>query len=394
MSALLSSVLSKQNKLAGYTAECKSMGIRVLPPHVNYSMLGFAVSGRDIRYGLLAVKNLGRQFIDQIITERRYVPYQSFYDFCKRLHGRNMNSRALESLIKCGALDGLGANRRQMLTVCKSVLDDLDYEAKHNLNGQMSFFDMGEESQKASAGPEIPELPEFPRDELLRMENEIAGMYLSGHPVDDYQTFAQALKADRIGEIISEENRRYRDGQKVCVVGILTKVKTQLTKTNKMMSFATVEDRFGAMELIVFPNVFERCAVHLIESNVVCVKGSLSFREDEEPKMICETVDLARTNEECEQQGVPHVTEAAAVPPPAMRRGPQRLYIKIDNLNTELYRRAKRVLDIFDGRTPVIFYLSDIKKQVQAPSHMWVSLNDVMIRELKYQLGEKNVVVK
>ena len=110
--------------------------------------------------------------------------------------------------------------------------------------------------------------------------------------------------------------------------------------------------------------------------------------------MICETVDLARTNEECEQQGVPHVTEAAAVPPPAMRRGPQRLYIKIDNLNTELYRRAKRVLDIFDGRTPVIFYLSDIKKQVQAPSHMWVSLNDVMIRELKYQLGEKNVVVK
>ena len=291
MSALLSSVLSKQNKLAVYTAECRTMGIRVLPPHVNYSMLGFAVSGKDIRYGLLAVKNLGRQFIDRIIEERRYVPYQSFYDFCKRLHGRNMNSRALESLIKCGALDGLGANRRQMLTMSKTILDDLDYEAKHNLSGQLSFFDMGEEGAKKSAEPEIPDMPEFPRDELLRMENEIAGMYLSGHPMDDYAQFCEMVKADHIGEIISEENNRYHDGQKVCVVGILTKVKTQLTKTNKMMSFATVEDRYGAMETLVFPNVYERCALHLIESNVVMHQGQPQLPEDEEPKLICETID-------------------------------------------------------------------------------------------------------
>ena len=380
MSALLSSVLSKQNKLAVYTAECRTMGIRVLPPHVNYSMLGFAVSGKDIRYGLLAVKNLGRQFIDRIIEERRYVPYQSFYDFCKRLHGRNMNSRALESLIKCGALDGLGANRRQMLTMSKTILDDLDYEAKHNLSGQLSFFDMGEEGAKKSAEPEIPDMPEFPRDELLRMENEIAGMYLSGHPVDDYGKYAQIMK----------------DGQKVCVVGILTKVKTQLTKTNKMMSFATVEDRYGAMETLVFPNVYERCALHLIESNVVCIKGSLNFREDEEPKLICDTIDLARTDGECEQSGysTPDAPQKGANPQPPARKEPPKLYLKIDDLNTDLYRRAKRVTDIFDGRTPVVFYLASRRKQVMAPANMWVSLNDVMIRELKYQLGEKNVVVK
>ena len=396
MSALLSSVLSRQNKLAVYTAECRTMGIRVLPPHVNYSMLGFAVSGKDIRYGLLAVKNLGRQFIDRIIAERRYVPYQSFYDFCKRLHGRNMNSRALESLIKCGALDGLGANRRQMLTMSKTILDDLDYEAKHNLSGQLSFFDMGEEGAKKSAEPEIPDMPEFPRDELLRMENEIAGMYLSGHPVDDYGKYAQIMKADSIGEIISEENNRYHDGQKVCVVGILTKVKTQLTKTNKMMSFATVEDRYGAMETLVFPNVYERCALHLIESNVVCIKGSLNFREDEEPKLICDTIDLARTDGECEQSGysTPDAPQKGANPQPPARKEPPKLYLKIDDLNTDLYRRAKRVTDIFDGRTPVVFYLASRRKQVMAPANMWVSLNDVMIRELKYQLGEKNVVVK
>ena len=135
-------------------------------------MPGFSVSGKDIRYGLLAVKNIGRQFIDQIVVERRYKPYSSFYDFCKRNHGRNMNSRALESLIKCGALDGLGANRRQMLTMSKTVLDDLDYESKHNLNGQMSLFDMGAQEVKSSE-PVVPDLPEFPEDELMRMEKEI-----------------------------------------------------------------------------------------------------------------------------------------------------------------------------------------------------------------------------
>ena len=180
------------------------------------------------------------------------------------------------------------------------------------------------------------------------------------------------------------------------MVGILTKVKTQLTKTNKMMSFATVEDRYGAMETLVFPNVYERCALHLIESNVVCIKGSLNFREDEEPKLICDTIDLARTDGECEQSGysTPDAPQKGANPQPPARKEPPKLYLKIDDLNTDLYRRAKRVTDIFDGRTPVVFYLASRRKQVMAPANMWVSLNDVMIRELKYQLGEKNVVVK
>ncbi|MBQ1507085.1 MAG: DNA polymerase III subunit alpha, partial [Ruminococcus sp.] len=150
MSALLSSVLDNQNKLAGYIAECRRIGISVLPPNVNESNVDFAVSGSNIRYGLLAIKNLGKQFIDCIISERKYGPYTSFYDFCKRLYGSNMNIRAVESLIKCGAFDGLGANRRQLLTVCKTIIDDLDYEAKHNIRGQISFFDMDGDSQATS----------------------------------------------------------------------------------------------------------------------------------------------------------------------------------------------------------------------------------------------------
>ena len=400
MAALLSNFLDDQGKLAKYTGECKNFGIRVLPPHVNYSMPGFSVSGKDIRYGLLAVKNIGRQFIDQIVAGRRYKPYSSFYDFCKRNHGRNMNSRALESLIKCGALDGLGANRRQMLTMSKTVLDDLDYESKHNLNGQMSLFDMGAQEVKSSE-PVVPDLPEFPEDELMRMEKEIAGMYISGHPVDKYSLFSERIKADSIGDIIADESE-YHDRQKVTVVGIIAKASTIQTSTHKLMAYATVEDRFGSVELVIFPNVYERCSIHLIEGNVVVVKGALDFRENQAPKIICDTVDKARPNEECEStsesaqnrkpsnQSFSKPQQGGSVIP----KNPTALYIKIDDLNTELYRRAKRVIDIFDGRTPVIFYLADTKRQVKAPANMWVSLNEVMIRELKYQLGEKNVVVK
>ena len=404
MAALLSNFLDDQGKLAKYTGECKNFGIRVLPPHVNYSMPGFSVSGKDIRYGLLAVKNIGRQFIDQIVAGRRYKPYSSFYDFCKRNHGRNMNSRALESLIKCGALDGLGANRRQMLTMSKTVLDDLDYESKHNLNGQMSLFDMGAQEVKSSE-PVVPDLPEFPEDELMRMEKEIAGMYISGHPVDKYSLFSERIKADSIGDIIADESE-YHDRQKVTVVGIIAKASTIQTGTHKLMAYATVEDRFGSVELVIFPNVYERCSIHLIEGNVVVVKGALDFRENQAPKIICDTVDKARPNEECEstsqsaqmpEQNRKPSNQSFSTPQQGgsvIPKNPTALYIKIDDLNTELYRRAKRVIDIFDGRTPVIFYLADTKRQVKAPANMWVSLNEVMIRELKYQLGEKNVVVK
>ena len=404
MAALLSNFLDDQGKLAKYTSECKNFGIRVLPPHVNYSMPGFSVSGKDIRYGLLAVKNIGRQFIDQIVAGRRYKPYSSFYDFCKRNHGRNMNSRALESLIKCGALDGLGANRRQMLTMSKTVLDDLDYESKHNLNGQMSLFDMGAQEVKSSE-PVVPDLPEFPEDELMRMEKEIAGMYISGHPVDKYSLFSERIEADSIGDIIADESE-YHDRQKVTVVGIIAKASTIQTSTHKLMAYATVEDRFGSVELVIFPNVYERCSIHLIEGNVVVVKGALDFRENQAPKIICDTVDKARPNEECEstpqsaqkpEQNIKPSNQSFSKPQQSgsvIPKNPTALYIKIDDLNTELYRRAKRVIDIFDGRTPVIFYLADTKRQVKAPANMWVSLNEVMIRELKYQLGEKNVVVK
>lgn len=396
MAALLSSVLDNQNKMAVYIGECQRLGINVLPPNVNESNHGFTVSGNNIRYGLLAIKNLGRQFIDQIIAERRYKPYESFYDFCKRLYGKNMNSRAVESLIKCGAFDGLGANRRQLLAVSKTVLDDLDYESKHNMAGQFSLFDMGEGESFESGKPQMPDLKEFSKEELLFMENEIAGMYLSGHPMDEYTVFSEAMKADRTGDIISNSSGLYFDGKKVSLVCIVTRVKTQLTKTNKMMAFANIEDRYGSLEAVVFPNVYDRFAINLNDGNAVIIRGTLNFKENEEPKIICDTIEKARSNDECKDSEFllkkNSITQNSQYKKSS--HPPKALYIKIDDLNTEKYYKAKRVLDIFDGQTPVIFYLEESKRQVKAPASMWVSLNEVMLKELRYQLGDKNVVAK
>ena len=390
MAALLSSVLDSQNKLASYTAECRRLGIDVLPPNVNESYLTFSVSGGNIRYGLLAIKNLGKAFIEEIIRERTRGVYRSFYDFCKRLYGRNMNSRAVDSLIRCGAFDGMGANRRQLLAIQKPVLDDLEYTSRHKLDGQLSFFDLGgDNTLLRSVEPVLPALEEFSRDELLHMENETAGMYFSGHPMDDYTLFAERVRADRIGAILFNDSGAYTDGKKVCVVGVVMRVKTQLTKNNKTMAFITIEDRYGSIEAVVFPNVYERFGFYLGETSVVILRGSLNLRENEDPKILCDSVEQARTNEECKNH--PPTTSQKPAFKPSL---PQALYLRIDDLNTPLYEKARRVLDIFDGNTPVIFYLTRSKRKVKAPSSLWVSLNDVMLRELKYQLGEKNVAVR
>ncbi len=390
MAALLSSVLDSQNKLASYTAECRRLGIDVLPPNVNESYLTFSVSGGNIRYGLLAIKNLGKAFIEEIIRERTRGVYRSFYDFCKRLYGRNMNSRAVDSLIRCGAFDGMGANRRQLLAIQKPVLDDLEYTSRHKLDGQLSFFDLGgDNTLLRSVEPVLPALEEFSRDELLHMENETAGIYFSGHPMDDYTLFAERVRADRIGAILFNDSGAYTDGKKVCVVGVVMRVKTQLTKNNKSMAFITIEDRYGSIEAVVFPNVYERFGFYLGETSVVILRGSLNLRENEDPKILCDSVEQARTNEECKNH--PPTTSQKPAFKPSL---PQALYLRIDDLNTPLYEKARRVLDIFDGNTPVIFYLTRSNRKVKAPSSLWVSLNDVMLRELKYQLGEKNVAVR
>ena len=402
MASLLTSVLDNQNKLAGYISECSRLGIKVLPPHINESYYGFTVAGNDIRFGLLAIKNLGRQFIDFIIYERKQSGnFKSLNDFCERMYDKTMNSRALESLIKCGAIDNLGANRRQMLAVSKMILDSIQFESRKNVKGQISLFDTDEDT-KASGEIAMPDLPEFSVSERLFMENEVAGMYLSGHPLNEYDEYAKIARTDRIGSIISmEADSSYKDGQTVRVLAIVSKVKTQVTKNNKMMAFVNVEDQYGMAEMLVFPNVFDEYGLYFREGNIIDVVATVNIREDEDPKIICNKVKLVTKDTKPEPlktyadyRNNREQVKAPTANRPVNPQKPKTLYIRIDNLESKSFKKAKRLLEIFEGRTPVVFYLTDTNKKLQAPQNLWVELNSVLVNELKKQLGDDNIVAK
>ena len=393
MAALLSSVIDSQNKTAVYIGECHRMGIAVLPPSVNESEAKFTVSSGNIRFGLSAIRNLGIGFISEMIAERREKPYSSYYDFCKRVGGKGLNARSLESLIKCGALDHLGANRRQMLAVMKTVLDDVDYDRKMSAGGQISLFDMGAQSEP-SRGLVIPPMEEFPLDELLSMEKEMAGMYLSGHPVDAYRDYANALGADSLSEIMDADSGKYKDRSKVDIVATVTKNRTQVTKNNKMMAFAEVEDRLGSCEVIVFPYVLDQYHTALFVGSVVRIEGSLSLREEEEPKVIAEKIYALPPADKLSLPAQRQQTHDERQFTPRQDDAPKKLYLRVPSLESRQYKKAKNLIEIFRGNTRVILYLSDTKEQLLAPPSLWISLNDTVMDELRFQLGEDNVILR
>ena len=394
MAALLSSVIDSQNKTAVYIGECHRLNIAVLPPSVNESESKFTVSGGHIRFGLSAVRNLGLGFINAIIQERNRHPFGSFYDFCKRSGGKGLNARSLESLIKCGALDNLGANRRQMLSVMKTVLDDLDYDRRKGAAGQISLFDMGGLAER-SDGIVIPPMKEFPLSELLSMEKEMTGMYLSGHPIDDYAAFATSIGADNISEILNAESGRYRDRAKICLIATVTKNRSQITKSNQMMAFAEVEDRYGTCEVIVFPKVLAECSSSLYVGAIVQIDGTLSMKEEEEPRVLAEKIialppaDQLKINEGRDTKALSSDDRGNAPITPESK-----LYLRVPSLESREYLKAKNILEIFHGNTKVIFYLSGSNTQMMAPLSLWASLNDTMLDELRYQLGDDNVRIK
>ena len=391
MAALLSSVIDNRNKTAIYIGECHRMGVAVLPPGVNESEGKYTVSSGNIRFGLAAVKNLGLSFINEIISGRAVKPYASFYDFCRRLNGKGLNARSLESLIKCGALDNLGYNRRQMLAAAQNVLEDLEYDRRRGGAGQISLFDMGAQTG-GNDEIAVPELEEFPLAELLNMEKDIAGMYLSGHPIGEYADYSAAVHADRICDILNSDDERYSDRAKVRLVAIVNRNKTQITKNNKMMAFVEAEDRFGTCEVIIFPNTLEQCREALYIGAAVEIEGIMNVKEDEEPKVIAESVRALPPAKELKI--APRANTAYNASAPAVPARESKLYLKVPSMESREYYKAKNILEIFPGNTKVVFYLSESRSQLLAPKSLWTALNPTMLGELEYQLGKENTVVK
>ncbi len=395
MASLLTSVLGNQNKLSGYIEECTRLGIKVLPPSVNYSQKGFTVVDGNIRFGLMAIKNLGENFIDEIVGEASVAPFTSFYDFCKRLFNKNMNTKGLESLIESGALDNLDCNRKQMLTVYKTILDNLSFERRRNVEGQLSFFDM--DNSREENRMDIPDIKEFSLPELLSKEKEVLGIYISGHPLSEYDNYVKLIKSDRIGDILKNSSIKYRDGGQIRIFSIVNKIKNQVTKTNQMMCFVTVEDKTGVVETIVFPKTLAEYGNYLYEGSIIEIIGTLSLRENEEPKVIVNQIRPAPSKEKIPTMVQNDITtntpETSKLDNHSVAK-PEKLYIKVPDRSGEKFKKVQNILELLSGSTKVYLYVDNEKKQYLAPQYMWADVSDVLINELNYIVGKENVVIK
>ncbi len=457
--ALLTSVLGNQPKMAEYTAECAKYGIRVLPPDINESHMDFHASrtgkGGDIRYGLLALKNVGEAFLRAILAERRRKPFSSFEDFLDRLAGQDMNKRQVEALIKSGAFDGFPTHRAQLLAVYESMIDTLSAKSRANLEGQMDMFSMAADTSVPAF--RYPDIPPYTLREKLMLEKEASGMFFSGQLLDDYTKCVEALKPLPISDITVGED----DGQapslpdkaKVTVAGVITSVTHKTTKRDERMAFFSVEDAGGVIECLAFPKVFSRNHGIIAPDSAVYVEGNLSVREDESPKILVSAIGLlvdnehfggadprvekasspvkqrqpdggaqpasARSAEDLRPQasaGIynpydampstcaynPYESMPAAAPPATRPRTqgaappatpPKKLYLRVSAREEEVCKKVLNLAAIFcDGETEVILY--DTSKGKYFATNLRMSVTPFTLERLNQLLGADNVAAK
>ncbi|MCQ5130179.1 DNA polymerase III subunit alpha [Butyricicoccus faecihominis] len=399
MAALLTSVLDWSEKISEYIASTREMGIAVLPPDVNESFDGFSVSGENIRFGLAAVKGVGRGFMKQLVAEReQHGLFLSFQQFCERMFDRELNRRAVESLIKAGAFDSLGYRRSQLLQIANLVLDAVSQARKRNIEGQMDLFGMGNESVQDSEIA-LPDIQEASKRELLAMEKETTGLYLSGHPMDEYGDLARAANAASIRAIIDDlsgevEAPVYKDGMTVRLACVITSVRLKSTRNGSMMAYVMAEDESAAIELVVFPRSLQQCGSYLTEDSAVLLTGKIDAREDEAPKVLLneaqpltvEAVDSTHSREKPQ--------ESVFTPRQAAQKAPQKLYIRVPDMACDACGRIKSILAGHAGETPVVFCPADTGKRMLAPRTLWCAAGIPLLTELRAVIGEENVAMK
>lgn len=372
MAALMTSVIDNSTKVSEYILACRQMGIQILPPDINEGLSGFSVSGNAIRYGLSAIKSVGRNVVDAIIRDREQNGlYVSMDDFVERMGGKEVNKRTLENFIKSGALDSMPGNRRQKAMIAPEMLDQKNKDRKNVLEGQISLFDFAGEEEKEQFQITMPNVPEFSKEELLAFEKEILGIYISGHPMEEYlETWKNSITAKTADFIVDEESGRaiVEDGARVTIGGIITGKVVKTTKTGKMMAFVTIEDMVGSVEVLVFPKDYESKRSVLIEDAKVFIQGRTSIGDDPVGKLICEQV-------------IPFESV------------PKELWLKFAD-KAEYDAKQKQVMDVLrmaEGQDTVIIYLEKERAKKVLPANWKVRVGEPMVEELKKILGEKNV---
>ncbi len=390
MAALLTSVFDMNGKVPDYIAECREMGISVLPPDVNESADDFTVANGNIRFGLAAIKGIGRSFVRELMAEReRGGPFTAFDEFCRRMSGREFNRRVVESLIRAGAFDSIGYKRRALLQVAETVLEGIAAEGRKNVVGQIGLFDTDDGTDEGAASLVLPEVEEFSAQELMMMEREVTGMFLSGHPMDQYRETVRRLGAVSIGSIISDfasENgpARFRDGQNVVVAGIVSSRRTRTTKNNTLMAYVNLEDDTGTMELLAFQRALDSGGRYLTENAVVVVAGRISLRDEKEPQLMVESVRPVT-----EAQSLPDAPNTAAAAEPEPKKETT-IYVRLPRRDCPAMRRVELVQSMFPGEDRLVLYFEDSGKRLGAKC----MAHEAFISELCELAGEENVVVR
>ena len=399
MAALLTSVLDSSDKISEYIQAAREMGISVQPPDVNESFDGFSVSGRDIRFGLAAVKGVGRSFMKQLVAEREAGGlFASFQEFCERMYDRELNRRALESLIKAGAFDSMGYRRSQLIQIAGAVVDAIAQSRKKNIEGQMDLFGMGNDAVQDTQIA-LPDIPEVSKRELLAMEKETTGLYLSGHPMDEYRDLARQAQAASVRQIIDDlsgesTQPQYRDGMTVHLACVITAVRLKSTKNGSMMAYVTVEDESAAIELVVFPRSLQQCGAYLTEDSAVLLTGKIDAREDEAPKILLNEAQPLTEAAVASMQSREHPQQSVYTDAQAARMAPQKLYLRISSMQSDEWPQIKDILVTQPGDTPVYLYPTDTKKKTLAARRYWCQPDVPFLEKLRFLLGEEDVIIK
>lgn len=374
MAALMTSVIDNPSKVSEYIMTCRSMGIQILPPDINEGESGFSVSGNQIRYALTAIKSVGRPVIDAVVKERQERgQYTNLKDFITRVADKEVNKRAIEHFIKAGAMDSLGGTRKQFMSVYIQIVDSIQQDKKNNMAGQISLFDIVSDEEKEDYEVKLPDVGEYSKEMKLAFEKEVLGIYISGHPLEEYQDVWRKNITNTTADFALDEETNttiVEDGKSATIGGMIAEKKIKYTKNEKVMAFLQVEDLVGSIEVIVFPRDYEKYGSLITEDNKVFIKGRVSVEEERDGKLICEKI-----------------TPFSGVP--------KTLWIKF--ATKEEYEEKKTALfDILkesEGNDSVVIYVQNPKSRWDLPRNWNVSAEGVLIEQLEEQFGRENVKV-
>ena len=426
LAALMTSVIGSASKTAEYVSECARYHIRILPPDINESAPYFHAyhNGREkyIRFGLLALKSLGEGFVNRIIAEREAKKFSSFEDFIERMNGQDMNKRQVEALIKSGAFDSLGVFRSRLLLSYEKIIDHYQERYRTNIVGQLDLFSQADSEVEKPEGFKYPDVPELSFREKLRLEKECSGIYFSGHMLEDYSKHVERIAPTKINDILlafsedAEEPPRFSDKQTVIVCGIVTRRQLKMTKNGAQMAFLTFEDNFGEMEVIVFPKVLDRYAALFTDEAALCIVGQLSLRDDEDPKLLAQTIvplddnsrfgdsspllklNVSRMREQPDVQPSPTASapQNRTAPPKPQPPKQKRIFLRVERMDKSDrgFRKAENLIEIFcDGDAEVIFF-DKSKSEYVRMNNIRLMATPLVLSELRALLGNENVVLK